>query len=44
MLHQMQFRPFFTGTRPPYYQMVNGKSVVTHPVTLTLPTLLFGLT
>jgi hypothetical protein len=34
----------FTGTRPPYYQMVNGKSVVTHPVTLTLPTLLFGLT
>ena len=28
----------FTGTRPPYYQWVNGKSVVTHPVTLTFPT------
>jgi hypothetical protein len=33
----------FTGTRPPYYQLVNGKSVVTHPVTLTFPTSLFGL-
>ena len=28
----------FTGTRPPVYQVVNGKTVVTHPVTLTLPT------
>lgn len=28
----------FTGTRPPAYQVVNGKEVVTHPVTLTLPT------
>ncbi len=28
----------FTGTRPPFYQVVNGKTVVTHPVTLTLPT------
>jgi hypothetical protein len=28
----------FTGTRPPAYQVVNGKIVVTHPVTLTLPT------
>jgi hypothetical protein len=28
----------FTGTRPPVYQTVNGKTVVTHPVTLTLPT------
>jgi hypothetical protein len=28
----------FTGTRPPDYQLVNGKTVVTHPVTLTLPT------
>ena len=28
----------FTGTRPPAYQVVNGKTVVTHPVTLTLPT------
>ncbi len=28
----------FTGTRPPAYQEVNGKTVITHPVTLTLPT------
>jgi hypothetical protein len=28
----------FTGTRPPFYQVVNGKTVITHPVTLTLPT------
>ena len=28
----------FTGKRPPNYQYVNGKEVVTHPVTLTLPT------
>jgi uncharacterized lipoprotein NlpE involved in copper resistance len=28
----------FTGTRPPVYQVVNGKTLVTHPVTLTLPT------
>jgi len=28
----------FTGTRPPFYQVINGKTVVTHPVTLTLPT------
>jgi hypothetical protein len=28
----------FTGTRPPAYQEVNGKSVITHPGTLTLPT------
>lgn len=28
----------FTGTRPPAYQLVNGKTVVTHPLTLTLPT------
>jgi hypothetical protein len=28
----------FTGPRPPFYQLVNGKTVVTHPVTLTLPT------
>jgi hypothetical protein len=28
----------FTGTRPPVYQVVNGKTVVTHPDTLTLPT------
>ncbi len=28
----------FTGKRPPVYQLVNGKTVVTHPVTLTLPT------
>jgi hypothetical protein len=28
----------FTGTRPPAYQVINGKTVVTHPVTLTLPT------
>jgi hypothetical protein len=28
----------FTGKRPPSYQLVNGKSVVTYPVTLTLPT------
>ena len=27
----------FTGPRPPAYQVVNGKTVVTHPVTLTLP-------
>jgi hypothetical protein len=27
----------FTGARPPAYQLVNGKTVVTHPVTLTLP-------
>ena len=27
----------FTGTRPPVYQVVNGKTVVTHPITLTLP-------
>jgi hypothetical protein len=28
----------FTGTRPPFYQLVNGKEVVTHPGTFTLPT------
>ena len=28
----------FTGTRPPFYQLVNGKTVITHPATLTLPT------
>jgi hypothetical protein len=28
----------FTGKRPPSYQEVNGKTVVTYPVTLTLPT------
>lgn len=28
----------FTGKRPPNYQLVNGKTVITHPVTLTLPT------
>lgn len=28
----------FTGKRPPNYQYVNGKTVITHPVTLTLPT------
>jgi hypothetical protein len=28
----------FTGTRPPVYQLVNDKTVVSHPVTLTLPT------
>jgi hypothetical protein len=28
----------FTGARPPHYELVNGKSVITHPVTLTLPT------
>jgi hypothetical protein len=28
----------FTGKRPPSYHLVNGKSVVTYPVTLTLPT------
>jgi hypothetical protein len=28
----------FTGARPPAYQEVGGKTVVTHPVTLTLPT------
>jgi hypothetical protein len=28
----------FTGARPPAYQVVNGKGVVTHPDTLTLPT------
>ena len=27
----------FTGTRPPFYQEVNGKTVITHPLTLTLP-------
>jgi len=27
----------FTGKRPPAYQEVNGKTVVTYPVTLTLP-------
>jgi hypothetical protein len=28
----------FTGTRPPFSQVVNGKTVVTHPVSLTFPT------
>ena len=28
----------FTGKRPPAYGVVNGKPVVTHPVTATLPT------
>ena len=28
----------FTGTRPPVYQVVKGKTIVTHPVTQTLPT------
>jgi hypothetical protein len=33
-----QMTLIFTGARPPAYQVVNGKTVVTHPVTLTLPT------
>jgi hypothetical protein len=33
-----QMTLIFTGTRPPVSQVVNGKTVVTHPVTLTLPT------
>jgi hypothetical protein len=33
-----QMTLIFTGTRPPFYQTVNGKSVVTHPATLSLPT------
>jgi hypothetical protein len=33
-----QMTLIFTGKRPPAYQDVNGKTVVTHPVTLTLPT------
>jgi len=33
-----QMTLIFTGTRPPFYQVVNGKTVVTHPVSLTLPT------
>jgi hypothetical protein len=33
-----QMTLIFAGTRPPAYQEVNGKTVVTHPVTLTLPT------
>lgn len=33
-----QMTLIFTGARPPAYQVVNGKEVVTHPVTLTLPT------
>ena len=33
-----QMTLIFTGTRPPAYHEVNGKTVVTHPVTLTLPT------
>jgi hypothetical protein len=33
-----QMTLIFTGARPPVYQQVNGKTVVTHPVTLTLPT------
>lgn len=33
-----QMTLIFTGKRPPFYQLVNGKTVVTHPVTLTLPT------
>jgi hypothetical protein len=33
-----QMTLIFTGTRPPAYRVVNGKTVVTHPVTLTLPT------
>lgn len=28
----------FTGTRPPVSRVVNGKTVITHPITLTLPT------
>jgi hypothetical protein len=28
----------FTASRPPSYQLVNGKTVITHPATLTLPT------
>jgi hypothetical protein len=34
----LQLTLVFTGNRPPAYQEVNGKTVVTHPVTLTLPT------
>jgi hypothetical protein len=33
-----QMTLIFTGPRPPAYHEVNGKTVVTHPVTLTLPT------
>jgi hypothetical protein len=33
-----QLTLIFTGKRPPAYSQVNGKTVVTHPVTLTLPT------
>jgi hypothetical protein len=32
-----QMTLIFTGKRPPSYQLVNGKEVVSHPVTLTLP-------
>lgn len=33
-----QMTLIFTGQRPPSYHEVNGKTVITHPVTLTLPT------
>ncbi len=33
-----QMTLIFTGARPPAYQTDDGKTVVTHPVTLTLPT------
>jgi hypothetical protein len=33
-----QMTLIFTGKRPPFYQLVNGKTVITHPGTLTLPT------
>ena len=33
-----QMTLIFTGKRPPFYQLVNGKTVITHPATLTLPT------
>src|SRR5262249_24134976 len=32
-----QMTLIFTGKRPPSYQEVNGKRVVSYPVTLTLP-------
>jgi hypothetical protein len=34
----LQLTLVFSGNRPPAYQEVNGKTVVAHPVTLTLPT------
>jgi hypothetical protein len=28
----------YTGPRPPYYQLINGKVVKEYPATLTVPT------